>query len=408
MTDPSGDRDLDLVLLGATGFTGRLVARHLATRLEGTEVRWALAGRSRDRLEAVAGSLPGPTPALEVVDVHDLVGLVDLARRTRVLATTVGPYLQHGELVAQACARSGTHYADITGEPAFVDLLRARYGPEARRTGAKLVTCCGFDSVPHDLGVRFTVANLPDDVPVSVRGYVRGQGRISGGTAASALGIVAGSRSTAAIASPEEREPAPRRRATSLPLRLHRVPELGAWGVPLPTVDPAIVLRSARELDGYGSAFRYGHYARVSRLPVAAAGMVGLGIGPALTRFGPTRAVLGRMLPDAGDGPDEATRARSRFDVTFLGRAGDQRVATRVSGGDPGYDETARMLGEAALTLVAGEGPEVAGVLTPAVGLGLPYLDRLTAAGLRFEVLDPDHLDGADGDEDGEGDGAGG
>ena len=169
-------RPYDLVLLGATGFTGGLTAAHLAGQLAGTDLRWAIAGRDRSRLEALAATLPG-TPSVEVVDVHDLVGLLDLAARTRVLATTVGPFARHGELVAQACVRSGAHYADITGEPAFVDLLRRRYDADARRAGVKLVSCCGFDSVPHDLGVRFTVAQLPDDVPITVRGYVRAQAR---------------------------------------------------------------------------------------------------------------------------------------------------------------------------------------------------------------------------------------
>jgi short subunit dehydrogenase-like uncharacterized protein len=382
-------RPYDLVLLGATGFTGRLVADHLAARLAGSERRWAIAGRRQDALTAIANALPDAPdrPAVEVVDTDDLVGLLDLAARTRVLITTVGPYARHGELVVQACVRSTTHYADITGEPAFVDLVRDRYDEDARRHGVRIVNCCGFDSVPHDLGVRFTVAHLPDDAPLTVRGYVRGQGRVSGGTARSAVEAIA-SRQLPSSGQDRPRREGEIRRAVPLPARIHRESSLDAYGIPLPTIDPAIVLRSARVLDGYGTSFRYGHYARVKRLPTVVAGLGGVGVAAAMASFGPTRAFLTRVLPQPGDGPDEATRERSRFEVTFIGQGGGRTVVTRVAGGDPGYGETSRMLGEAGLTLVEGDGPDVAGVLTPAVALGQSYQDRLEALGITFEVLE--------------------
>lgn len=384
----TGDRQHDLVLLGATGFTGRLVASHLAGR--SGDLSWAIAGRDRERLAAVAAEVGGATgtapPATEVVDVHDLVGLVDLAKRTRVLATTVGPYARLGELVVQACVRQGTHYADITGEPAFVSLLRDRYDRDAARTGTKVVNCCGFDSVPPDLGAWFTVGHLPDDAPLTVRGYVSARGRVGGGTAHSALQAIA-ARSLPRPRGDRAPDPHAQRRVAALPARLHRIEQLGGWGVPMPTIDPAIVLRSARVLDGYGSAFRYGHFARVRRLPTVLAGAGALGIAAALASVGPTRSLLEHLLPDLGEGPDELTRARSSFSVTFLGHGGDTTVTTRVSGGDPAYGETAKMLGEAALSLAQDDGPDTAGVLTPAVGLGAPYLDRLLDQGLRFEVV---------------------
>ena len=381
-------RDYDLVLLGATGFTGRLTAAHLAGR--SGELRWAIAGRDADRLAALAAGLGEAAgarpPDIEVVDVTDRASLDELAGRTHVLATTVGPYARLGEPVVEACVRQGTHYADITGEPAFVSRVRDRYDAEATDAGVKVVNCCGFDSVPHDLGVRFTVDHLPDDAPLTVRGYVTANVRLSGGTLHTALEAVA-SRS---IPRPDrDRTPDPRaqRRVALLPPRLHRIGELGGWGVPMPTIDPVIVLRSARVLDGYGSAFRYGHYLRVRRLPTVVAGAGALGVAGAMASVGPTRSLLKRVLPEPGEGPDEATRARSSFSVTFLARGGDSTVTTRVSGGEPAYDGTAMMLGEAALSLALDDGPATAGVLTPAVGLGAPYLARLRDQGLRFEVV---------------------
>lgn len=378
------DREYDLVLLGATGFTGRLTAHHLAARAATSDARLAIAGRDRTRLEAVRDELAGAVD-IEVVDVHDLVGLLDLAARTRVLATTVGPFARHGELVVQACVRSGTHYADITGEPGFVELIRSRYDADARRAGVRIVPCCGFDSVPHDLGVRWTVEQLPRDLPITVRGYVRATGRASGGTATSAIEAI-GSRSTGPLVpkAVEQRG----RRIGPLPARMHRVEELGAYGVPLPTIDPAIVLASARRLEVYGPDFRYGHFAQVRTLGMVAAGVAGVAAFGAMASTAPTRALLRRLLPSQGEGPTAEQRAAGRFVVTFLARAGATRLRTRVSGGDPGYDETAKMLGEAALSLAGDPDPGVTGVLTPAVALGEPYRARLRDRGIAFEVVE--------------------
>jgi short subunit dehydrogenase-like uncharacterized protein len=376
-------REFDLVLLGATGFTGRLTAEHLGRRLAGGDTRWAIAGRNRDKLEALAAELPGD-PGIVVADTGELVSLLELAERTRVLASTVGPYALHGELVVQACVRAGTDYADITGEPGFVELLQERYGADAERHGVRIVNCCGFESVPPDLGVRFTVGHLPDDVPLTVRGYAHGKGQFSGGTVLSAIEAIA-SRATGRNGSSSGAEG---RRAVELPARIHRVAELGSYGVPLLMVDPLIVLRSARVLDGYGSAFRYGHYARVGNLPTVFAGVGAVGTAAAMASFGPTRKLLEQLVPGSGEGPDEATRAKSSFEFTFIGRGGGERVITRVSGGDPGYGETSRMLGEAALSLAEDDGPDVAGVLTPAVALGAPYHQRLVDLGIVFEVVE--------------------
>lgn len=382
-------RTYDIVLLGATGFTGGLVAEHLARRLAGSGATWAIAGRSRDKLDAVRDRVAalGLEPAVETVDVHDLVGLLHLAEQTRVLATTVGPYAEHGELVVQACIRSGTDYCDITGEPAFVDRIIARYDGDAREQGVRVVPCCGFDSIPHDLGVRFTVEQLPADGPVTVRGFVRAKGLPSGGTWKSAIKAM-GEADLRSISGPRPSSSGDRR-ARSLPLRVQRVGELDAWGVPLPTIDPAVVLRSARALEAYGPDFRYGHYAHVRQVTTVAGMVGGAGLLMGLARIGPTRELL-LKLRQSGEGPSPEQREAGWFQCTFLGEAGDQRVTTRVSGGDPGYTETAVMLGETALSLAQDDDlPDVAGVLTTAQAFeGGALQRRLEDQGMRFEVVE--------------------
>ena len=387
-------RELDVVLLGATGFTGRLTAHALAARVQGTRTRWGIAGRDTDRLTALAaelGATDATVPQVLRADVTDVDSLSELASRTRVLATTVGPYARFGLPVARACAEHGTHYADITGEEAFVRTLERDVDAAARASGATMVVCCGFDSVPHDLGVRFVVSHLPGDADIVVRGYVRAQGRMSGGTARTALDTLSGA---AAVPSRVETAADDARPVERLRLGVHRPERLGGWAVPMPTVDPMIVLRSARVLPGYGELFVYGHFAHVRRTATLAAGGVALGAAALAARTRPGRAVLERLLPSPGDGPDAATRAAGRFTVLLVATAhgrqegDDVRAIARVRGGDPGYGETSRMLAEAALTLASDERPDVTGVVTPAIGLGAPYQRRLEAGGMRFELVE--------------------
>ena len=176
----STPRPYDIVLFGATGFTGALTARYLAEHAPAT-LRWALAGRSLDRLAAVRETLAGVNPAcadlpLLPADVAEPDTLRRIAESSRTVISTVGPYLRHGEPVVAACAEAGTDYLDITGEPEFVDLMYLRYHERAIRTGARIVHGCGFDSIPTDLGVHYTVGRLPEGVPITVDGYLRGAG----------------------------------------------------------------------------------------------------------------------------------------------------------------------------------------------------------------------------------------
>ncbi|MFI8081649.1 saccharopine dehydrogenase family protein [Kitasatospora sp. NPDC086009] len=394
------ERPYDLVLFGATGFTGALTAEYLA-RNAPAGCRWALAGRNRSKLEALRAHLATLEPGcadlpLLIADSTDPGSLREVAAAARVVVSTVGPYLSHGEPLVAACADAGTDYVDLTGEPEFVDRMYLLHHRRAVETGARLVHSCGFDSVPHDLGVLFTLERmrelgaLPDGAAVSVRGFVRAGGTFSGGTFASAL--TAMSRPRAAARAARERRaadphPAGRRiSAEAGPVR--RSAEARAWAVPMPTIDPLVVARSAAARPDYGPVFRYGHYAAVRRLPVLLAGGAGLALLALAAQLPPLRRAL-TGLRKPGAGPSAEQRAASWFTVRFVGETGPgHRVFTEVSGGDPGYTETAKMLAESALSLAYDELPPTAGQVTPAVAMGSALIDRLTAAGLRFTVLD--------------------
>ncbi|MER7819279.1 saccharopine dehydrogenase NADP-binding domain-containing protein, partial [Streptomyces sp. NPDC096153] len=234
------ERPYDIVLFGATGFVGTLTAEYLAAHApEGC--RWAVAGRSRARLEQLRERLTALDPAcadlpLIVADAEDADSLRALAESTRVVATTVGPYVWYGEPLVAACAEAGTDYADLTGEPEFVDSVYIRHDARARETGARLVHACGFDSVPHDLGVYFTVQQLPQDVPLRVDGFVRAGGIFSGGTFASALTAMGRQRQAARVARERRlHEPRLMGRRARAPIGAPRFSrETGAWALPLP------------------------------------------------------------------------------------------------------------------------------------------------------------------------------
>lgn len=391
------ERPYDVVLIGATGFTGGLTAEYLASAIgSGADgaTRWALAGRNMEKLRGVAERLGVDVPLLHA-DVEDAASLRALAESARVVATTVGPYIRYGEPLVAACAAAGTDYVDLTGEPEFVDLMYVRHHATAIASGARLVHCCGFDSIPHDLGALFAVQQLPGGVPVSLNAYVRAEAAFSGGTFDSALTAFSRLRSSARTAGErrgiEGRGAAGRRVRGAKTVPRHVGGEIG-WALPLPTIDPQIVLRSARALDAYGPDFTYGHYAWVKRLPMAVAGAVALPTLVAAAQIGPVRRALGgRVKP--GEGPSDSKRARSWFKVRFVGEAGGPgadaaRVVCEVSGGDPGYTETSKMLAESALCLAHDTLPEVSGQTTTAVAMGDALRERLERAGMSFSVLE--------------------
>jgi short subunit dehydrogenase-like uncharacterized protein len=380
------DRDFDIVLFGATGFTGGLTADYLAAHAP-AGLRWALAGRDPGRLAAARERL-GVDVELLQADVTDPGSLAALARRTKTVVSTVGPYLEYGEPLVAACAEAGTDYLDLTGEPEFVDEMYVRHHQTAQRSGARLVHACGFDSIPHDLGVLHAVTVLGATGPVTMRGVVRAGGMLSGGTFHSALGQFSRARQLRAAAAARKRvEPRPEgRRSRAVAGRPGRDPELGYWLLPLPTIDPLIVARSGAALAAYGSDFRYSHFAGTKTLRYAAGGALGIGGLMLAAQIGPARRWLGRKVP-AGEGPDQARRATSWFTVDVLGEGDGRTVHVRVSGGDPGYGETAKMLAESALCLTLDENPPTVGQVTTAAAMGDALTGRLSAAGIRFEVL---------------------
>jgi len=386
------DRPYDLTLFGASGFAGGLTGSYLAGAAP-AGLRLALAGRDRGRLEALADRLAGegagmPRPGVLVADAADGAALRAMADASRVVIDTVGPYALRGERLIAACVAAGTDYVDITGEEEFVDRVWLDHHAEARRRGVRLVHCGGFHSVPHDLGAWFTVRRLPEGVPLRVEGYVSMRLRLSGGSYRSAIHGLARSRQRLAVAAARrEREPRPAgREVRTAPGRIHRSDRLGGWVAPLPSISGTVVRRSAAALDRYGPCFSFGYNVVLRRLVEVGALAAAVGAARVMSHVGPTRRLLlGAKAP--GRGPDAAARGRGWFRIVFVGEGGGERVVTETHGGDPGYTETAKMLGEAGLCLAFDELPPRFGQLTPTVAMGDALIARLERRGIPFHHL---------------------
>jgi saccharopine dehydrogenase (NAD+, L-glutamate forming) len=387
-----GERDYDIVVFGATGFTGGLTAEYLA-RNAPADLRWALAGRSKAKLAFVRDKLAAINPnatrvGLLVADVDDAESLRAVADAARVVVTTVGPYLRYGEGLVAACAAAGTDYVDLCGEPEFYHRMYLSYHALAQGTGARLVHACGFDSIPADLGTYYTVRQMPSDRPITVDSYLRVSGTPSGGTLASALTAFSRGRQNFQAARDRRRaepELVGRRVHVSLGRPGHNADQ-NAWVVPLPVLDPQIVAASAAASEEYGPDFTYQQFLALRQLT----SLVGFGVGVTgllgAAQIPPLRNwISDRVKP--GEGPSAAKRAKSWFRLRFVGRGGDDRVVTEVAGGDPGYDESAKMLAEAALCLATDELPKTAGQVTTATAMGEALITRLCAAGITFTTL---------------------
>jgi short subunit dehydrogenase-like uncharacterized protein len=408
VTGPS--RAHDVVLLGATGFVGRLVARYLAQAAP-PDLRVALAGRSREKLAAAAAELPEAArawPLLEA-DTGDAASLTRLAEGTRVLATTVGPYQRYGLPVVEACARAGTHYADLTGEVLFVREAIDRCDALARETGARLVHAAGYDSIPSDLSVFLLAERARQDGAgglTDVRLVASLRGGFSGGTVASMRGMVEEAARDRAVRrlladpfslSPDrDAEPGTRQPSDAAPPALAAD---GRWTAPfvMASFNTRIVRRSNALQDwAYGRGLRYGESMSAGRgitgAFTAAGVTTGLAAAMGVLAFGPTRALADRVLPAPGTGPSESVQRRGWFRmVVDAGTEGGRRYRATVAGkGDPGYAATSVMLGEVALGLALDGDrlPDRAGSLTPATALGDVLVERLRAAGHTYEVAE--------------------
>lgn len=386
-------RKYDIVLFGATGFTGNLVAEYFARHVSAKTVKWAIAGRNSNKLEAVKIRLMHLNPECAEVGVlecnsDDLKSLEKVTKQTTIIVTTVGPFVQHGENLVQACVNTATNYCDITGEPEFVKSVLKKYDTAAREKGIYIINCCGFDSIPADAGAFFTAMQLPANEIKTIRGFVSTNASFSGGTYASAINAMADAGKNFSIFPDKKSDDAiPSKKRIKSTIYFDKT--LKKWAMPMPVIDPWMVMRtSCYQKDVFGDSFEYAQFISVNTLPqaIGLAGTVGaLVVG---AQIPPVKNLM-LQYRKSGEGPSQEERDRSYFKVTFIGESETKKVLTKVSGGDPGYTETSKMLSETALTLLENieKLPISGGVLTPCGALGYLLIEKLQSRGINFEVI---------------------
>jgi short subunit dehydrogenase-like uncharacterized protein len=408
-------RTYDVVLWGATGFTGKLVAEYLAGRYGAArDLRWALGGRSRDKLEKVRLELQAVDPAAKDLpillgDSDDRASLDRIAVDTRVVCSTVGPYAIHGRELVGACVEAGTDYCDLTGEPTFVRAMVDAHHARAGITGARIVHCCGYDSIPSDLGTLMLeeAASLRHGTRCAEVKYFAGEAKlgISGGTAASMVHLMdeaVRDRGVRRILSdPYSLDPGRPGRGPDGPDQrgVRWDDDVGSWTGPfmMAAINTRVVRRS-NALLGYawGEDFRYSEAMTLGRGPkgwlraaslsaATAAGMAALAVGPV------RRLVADKLLPSPGEGPSKEVRDAGFFVSRLVGVLADGhgKIRGTVRGtSDPGYGETAKMVGESAVCLAKDEGQtrKDGGVLTPASCMGMRLVERLRSVGMTWEI----------------------
>lgn len=404
----TNDRLFDVIVYGATGFTGRLVAEHLlASYGAGRDVRWAIAGRNRAKLEAMRREIGAPD-SLELVisDASDPASLAALARAAKAVITTVGPYQLYGEPLVAACCAAGTDYVDLCGEPAWMAAMIAKYDAKAKASGARIVFSCGFDSIPFDLGVAFLQKEARERLgaPLQrVRGRVRSmKGGMSGGTIASGMATFEAIRRDRSVA-----------RTLADPFALTP----GFSGPAQPKGDEPVYDESAQAWAGpfimaeintknvhrtnfllgqpFGADFVYDEMMLTGGGPKGKSRAQSLASGSrmltGLMAFGPSRGLLRLVLPKPGQGPSKEQREAGSFDVLVSGETADGRTLRAGVKGDkdPGYGSTSKMIGESGLCLALDLSREKTpgGVWTPGAAMADALIVRLQAkAGLRFAL----------------------
>jgi short subunit dehydrogenase-like uncharacterized protein len=413
---PRVSRKLDIVLWGATGFTGKLTAEYLTKQYGvGKDLAWAIGGRSKEKLEEVRRDLAAIDPAardlpLVIADARDPASLAALVGSTRVVATTVGPYAMYGRELVAACAEHGTDYCDLTGETTFIREMIDRHHARAKETGARIVNCCGFDSIPSDLGVLMLQEHMREKHEARcsrVKFFLVGtRGGVSGGTIASIMNLLEQAEKDPSIRKiafdPYALDPDRKERGPDGPDQrtVKHDDDLDIWTGPfvMAAINTRVVRRTNALLGyAYGNDFRY---SEVTGFGKGAAGWAratamtaGIGAFLGAASVGPLRAALkSTVLPAPGEGPSREKRDNGFFKVKLVGigesKSGAQvKLLGRVEGkSDPGYGETAKMLSESAIALAKDPIPTAGGVLTPASCLGNHLLERLRRAGMTFEV----------------------
>ncbi len=384
----------EIVLYGATGFTGQLCAKYLMNNYP--DLNWAIAGRDKEKLEQLKSDINFSGDVL-IADGQDLEALNALAEQTKVVLSTAGPFARYGSLLVQACVEQGSHYTDITGENHWVRDMIDQHHEKAASKGVRIIPSCGYDSIPSDIGTYFAVSQF--DKPVSrVDVYQEAVGSASGGTTETmfTIGNVPKKMRDPFVLNPQNSVSDIQRKLSKDGFKIQKIEQLDGWsGAGLMAIaNTRVVRRSAALMEQnkkpYGKDFTFGEHGLFKTKKLAKITSYGL-LFAVMIIASPLRHIVRPFLLKPGEGPSKEARDKGWFRSTFIAEAedGEQKTCSIYGSGDPGYKSTSKLVCESALVLAKSDnlpgGDQYGGVLTSAVGLGDELISRLKKAGIEFK-----------------------
>jgi len=398
----SNTKQLDLIIWGATGFTGQLVSEYINKKYSNTALKWGIAGRNKEKASIIAERLNIAKDRIFIADCNDTESLIKLTSKTKVICTTVGPYAKYGSNLIEACIKTNTNYCDITGETQWIRKMIDKYHSKAKENKIKIINSCGFDSIPSDMGVFYSQKKLFEKTgkyasKINMR-VAGAKGGISGGTYNSLSNVLEEARLDKEVKktltnpyglNPKDKQKGPDKEDLQSVI-FDKVSN--SWIAPfvMAGINTKIVRRSHALIDfKYGSDFSY------DEATLSGKGVLGQvkGYLSLIPIFLATRKkgsfiknIVDYILPKSGEGPSESTRISGYYNLRFYLTQQNKIYLSKVIGDmDPGYGSTSKMLAESAVCLALDKTPETYGILTPSVALGDPLLRRLQEnAGLTF------------------------
>ena len=369
------EKEYDLIIHGATGFTGQLICDYLYKHNDSKAIKWAISGRNTSKLQPISKKY---NVDLFQVDSFKNKALDLITSKAKVIISVVGPYAIYGKQLIESCVNNNCHYLDITGESSFVQYIKNKYSKKAIETNTMLISCCGFESIPPDIGTYYSVKQLNEE-NINVKCYMKTKGQISGGTWASFLNI-----SNTGKIKKKIQNNKPKKQDTKNKILFYNK-ELKKWALIFPDVDQYIIRRSSKLIDGYGKNVRFVKYMLFKSLFKVAALLIPLFFILILAKFKFSKKWLESFIP-SGTGPSKEQRKKHWFEYILIGKTEKQKIITTVKGGDPGYGETSKFVTEMGLALILNKDKlnHKKGVLTPAACAGDVILKRLQKTGIEF------------------------
>ena len=369
------EKEYDLIIHGATGFTGQLICEYIYKHNDSKSINWAISGRSISKLEPISKKY---NIDLFEADSFKEKTLDFVTSKAKVIISVVGPYAIYGKQLIKSCVNNNCHYLDITGESSFVQYVKNNYSKKAIDTNTMLINCCGFESIPPDIGTYYSVKQL-NEKNIDVKCYMKTKGQISGGTWASFLNHF----DSAKIKKKIKNNSTKKEKAKNRILFYNK--ELKKWALIFPDIDQHIIRSSSKLIDSYGSDIKFVKYMLFKSLFKIAGLLIPLFFISILAKFKISKKWLESFIP-SGTGPSKEQRKKHWFEYILIGETQKQKIITTVKGGDPGYGETSKFVAEMGLALILDTDQlnYKKGVLTPAACAGDVILKRLQKAGIKF------------------------